>query len=350
MALNTAALKWSVTRLISGPGPNIRSLASDSWEICPSDVTNIPPAIYLASSLERITALSPWRNWETEHHAIEGRPTEHAATRAYLVKDVTISGSFLFRGTARAQEGFGSFSILQTNDNPHERIKEACLTSCWSGSHYFGVFMRASLPQEMLPQPSETAISMMTKPYDHEAGYRQLLQLPLPKCVTSAHVKRLILYTDYAHNASKSARFSELRRRMRASLGPVSNNRPGAYLKRGNTGERRIVVNEKALEEVLSAKGFDIVEPAKLSPYEISQRLLDVPVIVSVEGSHLAHGIYSIAAGGTFLVLQPPNRFAMAFKEFTDRAGMQFAFTVGHPAANGFSVDIDDLERTLDLL
>ncbi len=350
MPLDTVALRWCFNRLISGPGPNIRSLASDSWEICPSDITNTPPAIYVASSLDRITALSPWRNWETERHSIEGRDTEHAATRAYLIKDVTISGSFLFHGAARTQEGFGSFKLLQNNNNSKEHLSEACLTSCWSGSHYFGVFMRASLPQEMLAQHAETTISMVTKPYDHEAGYRRLLQLPLPTPVTSAHVKRLTLYTDYAHNASKAVRFSELRRRLRTSVGSVGIGRPGAYLKRGETGERRIVVNEQALEDVLSAKGFDIVEPAKLSPREVSKRLLDVPIIVSVEGSHLAHGIYSVAEGGTFLVLQPPDRFAMAFKEFTDRAGMRFAFTVGHPADNGFSIDIDELERTLDLL
>lgn len=338
-------------RLLSGSGPNIREVATESWEICPADITAFPPAIYSEGALDRITALSPWRNWATELHAIKGRHIEHAATHAHLVEDVTISGAYLFCGTARSQEGFGPLSLRQTSTEPFKHIKEASLVSNWAGSNYFGVFMRGSLPLEMLPEEGDAAISLVTKPYTHEADYRAILSLPRPTRVTSAQVDQLILYTDYAHNASKAARYDEMRRRLRQNINATPRNVPGVYLKRGATGEPRLIANETEVEETLTAYGFDIVDLTTLTAWEITQYLLDAPIVVSVEGSHIAHAIYSIAEGGTLLVLQPPNRFAMAFKEFTDRAGLRFAFTVGTLADDDcFNVDIDDLKRTLDLL
>ena len=341
MTVNTAVLKWGMRRLLSGRPPDIRDTATRSWEICPADTQISPPAIYLEGAVDRITDLSPWRNWESERRAIKGGPIEHAATRAYLIENVSIADAYLFQGAARAQEGFGPLSLMRSNAKPREYLKQACLISNWAGSHYFGVFLRASLPMEMLPEADEKAVSLVTKSYTHENGYRTLFSLPRPQCLTSAHIDQLTLYTDYAHNASKADRYTEMRQRMRQTLGKTPGNSAGVYLKRGATGERRIVANEAEIEAALTACGFDIVEPAKLSAEEISRRLLDAPIVVSVEGSHLAHAIYSIADGGAFLVLQPPDRFAMAFKEFTDRAGLRFAFTVGTPVENGhFSVDL----------
>lgn len=338
-------------RLLSGRPVNISETATRSWDICPADTLRSPPAIYTDGTLDRITALSPWRHWESERRAIEGGPVEHAATRAYLVENVSIAGPYLFCGAARVQEGFGPLSLMQSGTEPHTYLQEASLVSNWAGSHFFGVFLRASLPTEMLPEAEENTVSLITKPYVHEAGYRALFSLPRPPRMTSAKIDKLVFYTDYAHNASKAARYDEMRKCLRQTLGKAQSTRPGVYLKRGATGEQRLVANEVEVEATLATYGFDIVEPAKLTAQEISQRLLDVPIIVSVEGSHLAHAIYSIADAGALLVLQPPDRFAMAFKEFTDRAGLRYAFSVGTPVGNGsFTVDLNDLKRTLDLL
>jgi hypothetical protein len=40
----------------------------------------------------------------------------------------------------------------------------------------------------------------------------------------------------------------------------------------------------------------------------------------------------------------------MAYKEYADRMEMPFAFVVGHPSTEGFTVDVDEVLRTLDLL
>jgi hypothetical protein len=57
-----------------------------------------------------------------------------------------------------------------------------------------------------------------------------------------------------------------------------------------------------------------------------------------------------MADGASFLVIQPPDRFALAYKEFADALDMRFAFVVGVQSARGFQVSIDELRKTIDLL
>ena len=58
--------------------------------------------------------------------------------------------------------------------------------------------------------------------------------------------------------------------------------------------------------------------------------------------------IYRMADDRAFLILEPPDRFATPYKDFADRMGMRYANLVRDPASDGFSVDLDDLDRLLD--
>ncbi|MEP1612825.1 MAG: glycosyltransferase family 61 protein [Roseobacter sp.] len=348
--INTAALAWGAHRLMAGSAPDLRDVAVRSWELHPAEIQDCRPAIFLPNALDRISSLSPWRGWETEKLFINGGQIEHAATSAHLLEDIRISDAFLYRGAARMQAGFGAQQYIRNTNAPTTHLTEAHLISNWAGSHYFGMFLRAAIPMELLPEEGAPAISVKTKHYMHEKGYRDILSMPRPRLLTNARIDQLTIYTDFGQNTSKAMRYAKLRRRLRQTLRPNTPPPPGIYLKRGSTGEDRIVQNEAELEAMLLERNFDIVEPSKISAQEVAQRLLDTPIVVSVEGSHMAHAIYTLAEGGTLLALQPPDRFAMAFKELTDRIGLRFAFTVGHMAPVGFRVDIDDLKRTLDIL
>ena len=123
-----------------------------------------------------------------------------------------------------------------------------------------------------------------------------------------------------------------------------------SYLRRGAAGESRVLVNEAALESALQSLGFDVIDPDQLSAREIARRSLDARLIMGVEGSHLSHALFSAADGACFLVVQPPYRFAMPYKEFTDRMDMRFALVVADPAPGGFAVDLNDIHRLLERL
>lgn len=352
MQLNLPMVKRVARRLAVRRAPEFHSFASREWVLCPSERAQIPPAIHLPGAIEKVRALSPWRNWETERALLAGGVIDHAASVAREISNVELAGAFLYRGAAKLQPGFGDERWFGQDLGPREDFDEVHLMTSQSGSHFFGTLMLDDMPLGLIPRPGDRCIAMASKPYAHEVGYRALLGLPRHREVSRAHIRRLVCYTDFAQNSFKQARYEQLRERLRAALAqsPRRVPPPGVYLRRGTGGEPRVLVNEAELERSLQAVGFDILDPENLSAREIAERSLDARVVVAVEGSHLSHAIFSAADQASFLVIQPPDRFALAYKEYTDRVGMRFALAVADPAPGGFAVALDDIHRLLEQL
>lgn len=352
MQLNLPMVKRVARRLAVRRAPDFHSLASREWQLCAPEQKVVPPAIHLPGALDKVRALSPWRNWDTERLLVAGGRVNHAASTAHLVTDVDLVGAYLYRGSAKLQPGYGEERLFNEEDEPPVVLDAAHLVTSHSGSHFFGTFMLDDLPLGLIPEAGDTCIAMMSKPYQHEAGYRELMNLPRRREVRRARIRKLICYTDFAQNSYKRERYDQLRSRMRQALDLQwqRGTKPGIYLRRGAAGEPRVLRNQAALESALQALGFDVLDADGLSAREIAQRSLDARVIVGVEGSHLSHAIFSSAEQACFLVIQPPDRFAMPYKEFTDRMDMRFALVVADPAPGGFVVDLDDMHRLLEKL
>lgn len=350
MPLNWQRLIWGAHRLVAGQTQDIRELATKIETLEPASRSGSTPAFYPKGAIDAITSLSPWRNWDMERVLIHGEAINHAATKSYLVENVWVSGEEVFKKAARSRIGYGTTPMLGLAPEMIQ-LDDAHLVSCFAGSRFFGNFIMDNLPLELLPDSETAQIALKTKIYCHEPGYRALFDLPQPKVVQRARIARLTLYDDFGQNAAKSARYEALRQKIRRSLeGSFFKEPAGVYLKRGATGDRRILTNEAELESFLAGLGFDIVEPAVLTAGEIAQRTLDAPIVVGVEGSHLSHAIYSVADSGAMLVLQPPNRFAMAYKEYADCLGIRFGFVIGKPTDGGFAVDLDQVLELVDRL
>jgi hypothetical protein len=350
MTLNLPYLCWGFQRLMAGASADIKTFAHDSWELHPAQNAVSPPAIYLEGALDKITKLSPWRTWETEMALIRGGPGKHGATRAYVIDNVKLSGGHLYKRAAKSNPGYGKERIWEPDIGRAIYLDRAHLVSCYAGSLFFGPFLQDSLPLELLPRPGTPTIAMPTKAYGHEAGYRAIFDLPAPPCVSHGAVGRLTVYDDVGQNTGKTRRYHILRdliKKAYAGAGPAP---VGVYLKRGATGESRILTNEAALEDRLVQLGFDVIEPARMDAAAIASRTFGAPVVVSVEGSHMSHTVFTMADHAAFVVLQPPDRFAMAYKEFTDSIDLRFAFIVGTATSGGFAVDLDDIDRVLERL
>ena len=346
--LNTAYARWVFARLLRRRRPSLEEVADRTWEIFPAQTGQERAAIYLEDALDRITGFTPWNAPDYELKRVHGGAIEHVATKGHLLKSARISGPIVYCRAFKTLQGFGTERAFGAPPRG-DPIQRACLVSSFAGSHFFGPFLR-DITVELIPDAGDPVIGLETKSYEHEAAYREMLSLPQPPKARNTTVSELTMYTDFGQNRFKQDRYRELRRRLRARFPDHGSGPPGVYLKRGHSGEARILVNGEEVETALAARGFDIVEPGLLRAEEIVRRCLDARVIVSVEGSQVTHAAYTLADGGAYLVLQPPDRFAMAHKEVADCLEQRFAFDVGTPAEGGFVIDTGRLERLLDRL
>lgn len=344
--LNTAKIAWAFKRAMKGAGGDLKSLAVREWMVCPTQRQKSRPAISLDGWRDRVIALSPWRNWAEEENLINGGEITHSGTIGYELADVRISGPMLYCGATRSERGVGRDNWVVDRE-PLTRMDSAHLVGDWTGSRFFGNFMREHFTLSLIPDAGAPQILLPTNPYEHVDDYRALFATQKPETVTNGIVKRLTIYSDYGQTDYKCQRYETLRSRLRANTGPGAGCKM-VYLKRGSTGENRILENEEILEDCLRKQGFEIVEPSQMSVAEIVDRLLDARIVVSVEGSHITHAYYTMADDGLLVVLQPPNRFAVGHKEYCDLFSITFAFVVGSPSENGFVVKLDEINQVIE--
>jgi capsular polysaccharide biosynthesis protein len=351
MPINTPLLKRTLKRMVSGSAVDIRTLASKTWTLCPAEEGHTLPAIHLPGEIDRLESVSPWRQRDAELASIRGGQVHHACSEAHLLENVELAGAFLYKGAAVSQPGYGKRQWRLSGAVPFERHTESHLITSHMGSHFFGTLLLDDYPLALLPPEGAHRLQMCAQPSRHNAQYRELLELPMSPPVQRARVDRLIVYTDFAQNSLKVKRHEALRATLRKNCPRAATSSVGVYLRRGRSGELRLLENEAQIEEMLVSLGFDVIDPMALTAAEIAGRTLDTPLVISVEGSHLSHAIFSASDTATFVVLQPPDRLCMTYKEYTDQVGrMRFAFLVGDRSAQGFRVEPDHLQRLLDLV
>ncbi|HEV7193733.1 MAG TPA: glycosyltransferase family 61 protein [Jatrophihabitantaceae bacterium] len=90
-----------------------------------------------------------------------------------------------------------------------------------------------------------------------------------------------------------------LRDRLMTAPGAPATGTP-IYVTRGATGNNRDILNEAAVRSVLTARGFDVIDPGEMSVADQISSFAQAPVIVSAHGAALANLVF--AAGGTSLI------------------------------------------------
>lgn len=352
VVIDTVKMRWIAARLMRGRGGDFLSKADRVHELAPGERSSSRPAVYLEADLEKIRKIEPRRSWDIEQVLIKGAPMDHRPTLSYEMSDVLISGAYLYKGGLRGRYGASNNGLLGAPQGEWRELDSAQLVTCRVGSEHFGHFMWDNLPMELLPGPRDHPITLSALPRWHEEGYRKVFGMAAPPVVARGRVKKLTIYSDVGQNAFRAARYQELRERARRFVcgdGPLPDRR-GVYIMRGRGGEHRELVNEVEIARELKAEGFVIIDPDKMGGEEITRLSMGARVVAGVEGSHIAHALFSVANNGSFLIIQPPDRFSMVYKEFTDRLGLSYAFLVGDPVDNGFKVEPDRLKRLLERL
>ncbi|MEP1073898.1 glycosyltransferase family 61 protein [Leptolyngbya sp. PL-A3] len=265
---------------------------------------------------------------------------------AYLIRNIEIIDGHFYKGAMK-------YSIKEGRDKlwlngSFEELSEAQLVAGWYGNRFFGHWIRDEVTASIIDFSPFQKLSVHRSPYLHEAGYRELFQIH-SKSVGLARCRELIVFDDYSQNSFKQKRYEYFRSSLKQGEAGQAKH-PGVFIRRGKSGASRTLVNESAIEEFFQSVGFTIVDQENLSAAEVMQKILGAKVVASVEGSHMAHGIYGIAEGGTFLALQPPYRFNNTYKDYADCLDVNYSFVVGEEVPNGFIVSVEDLKKTLDII
>ena len=130
------------------------------------------------------------------------------------------------------------------------------------------------------------------------------------------------------------------------------------YVTRGSGANNRRIINEPQLVDMLSARGFRVIDPGQMSVAEQIQAFAEASVIVSPHGAALSNLVF--ASPGSWVVeLFPAGGVVLDFwKLASGVAGLEYRYLNGRggPSARGLAqllvsdidVDLDALSSLLD--
>ncbi|HEY1685518.1 MAG TPA: glycosyltransferase 61 family protein [Tepidisphaeraceae bacterium] len=335
-------------RLLGRPARNPQQVAARSWVVAPG-VTEAPYDIFIKQDhFDRIIAEAFGKPRETLLEMI--KPAKHVAepTKAYLLRDVTLSGGCLYSGMYKEDLYPPACEQPKKGERREAVLDSAVFAGLYTSSRWFGHLLHDEFPLQLLAADHGKMVAHRRRVYADEPRWRELLNLPHPPTYDAFFARELIWMEDFAQNPSKRQRYAEMRRRLQHL--PPGHQR--IYLRRSNSGgETRRLINEDELITRLEREGFTIVEPAAIGVNGVIDACMDARLALSVDGSHAAPLYYAAADNAHVMFMIPPQRVTPIAAYMSIMHGMRGGMFIGEPVANdptAFSVDIDEMMRTLE--
>jgi hypothetical protein len=340
--INLPLLKQRGLRLLTGR-KTYKDLSDQQWTLCAAESSISPPAIYLPGELDKVTGVIEQTTYKTQLQRIKGGLTQHAATTAYRLRNVEIHDGYIYKGAMKLPLTTTKESWF--NQDKTEYISEAALACTFCGNRYFGDWMNNDVLLNLAARELAMAVRTSQTLSPNQIEYSHLFEINSTP-VTHAKFKELIIIEDYAQNQFKRRRYQYLRNKIKPLGSSLVS--PGVMLLRGKSGVQRCLVNEDKIAEFLRSQGFIIIDPEQTPATEIVRQIVGTKMIIGVEGSQLANGLFTVADNGVILTLQPPYRFNNVYKGRGDCLGIKYAFVVGREVEGGFEISIEDLVKTLE--
>jgi hypothetical protein len=345
-----ALLHHRLRRLLRRDG-RLRDSDAVVETLWPEEAVSGPPAIHLPGELEK--ALRPaFGRLEDEIAKARGGPFRAGPTLRLRLRHAALDNRVLYSGGRRKDFVREDFVNPPPPDRstPVVRFGRAVSPSSYVGCNFFGHWLRDDCTAWLLAEEDVAAgasrFTVWTPDWADKQKYAALFGqdwTPLARC----WAEELTLYHDISHNTHKVGRYRQLRALIREARPPGPAGEL-VYIPRGRSGKSRPVVNEAALIAALEARGGRVFPAESAATLAATHR--DCRIVISVEGSQCAHGLYALREGGGLMVIQPPTRFYNAHQEWARQLGMHYALIVADEVEEGFQVDIHRFLRTLDLL
>jgi len=313
--------------------------------LCPEETQPIRPAIFLPGQLDRVTGTLPHHPIDVFIKSMLASEYQHAPTIAYHLKNAVLFDGSVYVGNYR--HIIMQDLVDKMNPEPHY-FREGAIASSWVGTKYFGQWLRDDCAQHLLADQLENVICLSTPVWPHKDFYARYFGQDWSS-IDRAFVEHLVLFQNYSQNSYKRRRYDILRKRLRAKF-PSGEHQLMVYLQRGNTGVSRNVENEDEIQNALRARhGFVIVDIQNHLDDVISM-ISKARIVVSMEGSNIAHCCFSLSSDAGLLVLMPPDRFVPVHREWSAGAGITFGFVVGSKQESGYRFSTDEILATIDLM
>jgi hypothetical protein len=325
--------------------PDLEAVAAERWTIAPAATRHIPPARYIPAQLDRITHAVFGSVAEVVRDFRGGYDARQQPTLGFRLRNVDLVDGVLYtRGGCRHLRPRRRRAPVYRR--PAETTS-GTLYESWVGNRWFGNWLFDDCVTYALADRFGAPVTSALHATEHMRRYEHLLGFA-PRRVDRVHFDELVIFRDVGGNADREARADHLRRRLIGDSQPAAH--PGVFLLRGDTGARRVLINEIAIAEAFrERRGFTIIDPLATSVDAIVAACAGARVIAGVEGSHLVHGLVSMPRDAVLFTIQPPDRACSVLKTVADRQRQVFAFVVGIGGCDGFIADWDEIERTLDM-
>lgn len=322
-------------------------MASRIWVHCPGGTETVEP-ISFSGPIERIVS-GPWElSREAAISDALSCDREISPTLLYEMHNVLVlNGSIYANGHRHAAAPSNKFSGSQAA----ETIDEAVLASSHYGSEFFGDWLVEDCAQQLLAEilGLGVPIEIARPPYRHEPGYRELFELPAPRQVEWAFIRKLMVISDHGPTFDKTERIAALRARLLRNLGPLPPPQLGVYVDRGVTGTARSLINKDDVIARLLERGFSVITPETMSARQVAATLATAKCVIGVEGSHMAPTVMSMAPGSMAIDLHPANRFFPSRRLYCNAFGIKYGAVIcSNRSETEFEADIDEFDIFLD--
>jgi len=334
---------------------SLLDVADKVWDIAPGETVRYQRSIALPGQFEKIRSVEENTSWEIEKARANGETFEKPPVRAWR-----FSNAALYKGAIYAGGRERRILPLEANPPPSKNypvldINEGALAGSWLGLRYFGHWLTDDAPLALLAEQYGEPISP-TPPDWHKGVHREnhvdayVRYFGLNwRSAENVRFKSLVLFHDEEVTTHKAARMRTLRERVQEKRGSAPA-RKGVFIMRGvRDASPRAFLNEEEVAETLAREGYDIVEPARATVEEIADAIYGAEMVVTMEGSQINHAVYFADEHAGFLAITPPDRFNSTTKHRVELLGMRYGYLTGDPSGGGFTANIDDLRRTIDL-
>lgn len=309
-----------------------------------SKTINCKKAIYNPENLNRIIKCGFGRNINDEIYKIKSNVMQLKEIESY-----EISNAIIYDGLILLEKDYYFLSSELSFNTIMKRtteLNEATLLNTKQGLRYFGHWLQDDCAMYEKIKDAQNIFSL-TKPRWPDISFYTSAFDQRWNELNIAHIRKLHIHRELGFNLSKLERWNNLRNKLREKHQTQNNNGGIVYIKRGNLGDKREIVNEQELINKFIASGIKIIEPATGGEKFIPE-ILDASIIIAVEGSQLCHAVYSIKNNGGIVVLQPPERFYNPHIEWCRLMNISYALVIGEKHGDGFKIYANEVLEAIE--